>query len=295
MSDAAILMEIVLRSFVESDDFNGILLENAGELAGLSGDDLRLVTKALIDQAQVELSFEHHTGNPHIKRLPGPPPTEQIRAVLEDDLRGICIYPSAAKISKHTDITLYDDRPYSKRLLLAEAQLIPVFFDLCVLERYMEDPRYSYDFSGFGGHISIEGPESILRTQDQILIESFGIGYDLNRHRVVVVYLRYLHKLTAEHQQFWKSYQVSASECKINSDIERSAVLGAWPTNHSAYEALLYEQAEINNLSGLMGRPGLFKKTFENDRPRLFCPMLRPTGSSLDKFVHLLDKMRLKT
>ena len=149
MSDAAILMEIVLRSFVESDDFNGILLENAGELAGLSGDDLRLVTKALIDQAQVELSFEHHTGNPHIKRLPGLPPTEQIRAVLEDDLRGICIYPSAAKISKHTDITLYDDRPYSKRLLLAEAQLIPVFFDLCVLERYMEDPRYSYDFLRF--------------------------------------------------------------------------------------------------------------------------------------------------
>jgi hypothetical protein len=42
---------------------------------------------------------------------------------------------------------------------------------------------------------------------------------------------------------------------------------------------------EINKLSELIGRPTLFRKTFEEGRPEGFPPMLRPTLNNLLAFV----------
>lgn len=40
-----------------------------------------------------------------------------------------------------------------------------------------------------------------------------------------------------------------------------------------------------------MGKPSLFRNTFENSRPREFGFLLRPTLSEFNSFIHLLDKM----
>jgi len=41
--------------------------------------------------------------------------------------------------------------------------------------------------------------------RDKVLLDTFGIAYDSNRNRVVVVYLRYLADLNPEHQQIWNT------------------------------------------------------------------------------------------
>src|SRR5207249_1962449 len=120
--------------------------------------------------------------------------------------------------------------------------------------------------------------------------QTFGIGYTDARERAVVVYLRYLADLSPEHQQIWNAH-VAQSPCRMNSDYARVTIDGDWAEHYSAYQALLTEQAEINKLAIMIGKPPVFRKTFEEDRPDGFTPMLRPTKRNYDEFVHLLDKM----
>jgi hypothetical protein len=289
---ARILAE-VCRFFLESTDFNGITLAGLGAALSLSCSDLRLGVTSLLEAHHIELSFASHTENPHIKRIPGLPLTDQINRLASEDPTQICAYPAAEVVRQSLDLQAHGNRPYSARLLLAEPQLTPVFFELSVLERYFPDPRYAYSFRDFAGSISIRGRdgEKNLRAQDQVFLESFGIGYDGSRNRVVVVYLRYLNDLTPEHQQYWKTHELPPDACVMNSDYEGASLWGTWPRFHSVYEGFLHEQAQINALANLMGKPPFFKKTFDEERPDRFAPMLRPTRRNFEAFVHLLDKM----
>ncbi len=211
-----------------------------------------------------------------------------------EGINGICIYPNPIEITNRSSLHEYEDRPYTHRLALAEPQLIPCFFELSVLEKYFRDPRYRCWFGDSNGNISVS--DDAYRSEqtaerDKISIESFGIGYDKERNRVVVVFLRYLASLSPEHQQAWKSHEVPGP-CKINSDYERASLWGEWPEYRSVYEAFIQEQLEINKLSSLLGKVPLFKSTYDgHERPLNFSSMLRPTRHNLDEFVQLLDKM----
>jgi hypothetical protein len=129
-----------------------------------------------------------------------------------------------------------------------------------------------------------------MRERDKVLLNSFGIGYDQRRRRVVVVYLRYLADLSVEHQQYWLTHVVS-EDCTMNSDYERATIWGAWPQYRSAYAAFLAEQVEIDRLCELIGKPPIFRKVYEDERPEGFATMLRPTRRNFLEFAHVLDKM----
>ena len=169
-----------------------------------------------------------------------------------------------------------------------------VFFELSILEKYFRDPRYFCYFGDSEGRISVHDEHYLsaqMPERDKILIETFGIGYDQNRNRVVAVFLRYLSDLSAEHQQMWRAHELSQL-CTINSDYERASLWGMWPEHHSVYQAFIQEQIEINKLSAMIGKPILFKKTFEGyGRPVEFSIMLRPTLRAFQEFAHVLDKM----
>ncbi|MBV9310171.1 MAG: hypothetical protein JOZ73_05035 [Solirubrobacterales bacterium] len=47
-----------------------------------------------------------------------------------------------------------------------------------------------------------------MSESDQVLLESFGYGYDESLHRAVCVFLRYLARLTPEHQQIWTASEL---------------------------------------------------------------------------------------
>jgi hypothetical protein len=247
----------------------------------------------LVVSRQVDLAFATISINPHIKRLHDLPPDGQVKGLAINPPEGICVYPSADNVAKRTDLSRYDGRPYTRRLALAEPQLLPVFFELYVLEKYFRDPRYLCHFGDRDGSISVrdEHYESdAMAERDKVLLQTFGIGYDATRNRVVVVFLRDLSGLSPEHQQIWKAHEVSGT-CTMNSDYERASVWGHWPEHYSVYEAFIQEQVGINKLCSLIGKPPLFKSTFEEHRPIEFAPMLRPTQRNFQEFALTLDKM----
>lgn len=278
--------------FLESRDFNGIPAWRLAEVVGLAWPELQERLRELVAGGHADLAFASHSENAHIKRLPDLPVDVQLEKLRTEDPDGICVYPSRATLFPVVDG--YNDRPYTLRLALAEAQLTPVFFELRVLEPYFRDPRYLCQFRDRDGSISVSDAHyrsEQMAERDKVLLQTFGIGYDRDRNRVVVVFLRYLADLSPEHQQIWRAHEL-ADHCTMNSDYERASIWGQWPEHYSVYEAFIQEQIEINRLAGLIGKPSLFNSTFEGEkRPLEFSPMLRPTRRQYLEFVHLLDKM----
>jgi hypothetical protein len=280
--------------FIQSSAFNGISVDRLADALSLPHPELQTSVGRLVVARQVDLAFSSHSANPHIMRVPALPIDEQLVRLARDEPSTVCAYPASTVLRPLVDLQPYSDRPYAARLALAAPQLTPVFFELSVLERYFSDPRYRCHFGDYQGSISVEdehyrSPE--MPEQHKVLLQTFGIGYDQVRQRVVVAFLRYLADLSPEHQQLWKLYEVSGP-CVMNSDYERSAIWGDWPVHHSVYQAFIQEQVELNKLAALIGKPGLFVRTFEDDaRPLEFSPMLRPTQKNLERFIHTLDKM----
>lgn len=287
------LIEIVYDAFARSHDFNGICLRSLATRLNLDLHAAQRRLKPLLRGGKISLTFESHAVNPHIKRLPDLPVEVQISKMAREEPEGICVYPSPSVATNRIGDT-FEGRPYTKRLAVGEAQLIPVFFDLTVLERYFRDPRYYCWFGDSAGTISIGDSayhSEDTRERDKISIQSFGIGYDSQKRRVVAVFLRYLSDLSQEHQQYWKVHEADG-QCTMNSDYELASIWGQWPVHSSAYAAFIQEQIEINRLCELIGKPHIFKETYEDHgRPLKFSSMLRPTKACFDEFVHLLDKM----
>src|SRR5260370_40538594 len=100
-------------------------------------------------------AFARYSVNPHIKRLPDLPVSDQLSLLEKEDLEGICGYPSAEVVRGIADLSRYDSSPFTRRLALVEPQLAPVYFCLDVLERYYRDPRFDFDFEDFQGSLSL--------------------------------------------------------------------------------------------------------------------------------------------
>jgi hypothetical protein len=183
--------------------------------------------------------------------------------------------------------------PFSEMLKTGEPHLKALFFDLAVLETYSNDPRYYFNFRGYSGWIGIHdnfyySPDTEER--DKIYLKMFGLAYDEQGRRVLTVFLTDLANLSPEHQQLWMSNLIS-KPCKLVSEYYQNMILGVWTKSISIYDALVHEQSEINKLCGLMGRPALFFKTFENKQPKEFRLYFRPTRKNFVNFVQTLDKM----
>lgn len=292
-SEADRILRQITDFYIGSHDFNGISgIQLLRELK-LPWPELLDSLIELIKDEKITLTFSSVVVNPHIKAFQDLPMSEQVQKLQSEGPEGICAYPTTSVIQSVVDVTTYRDRPFTKRLLLGEPQLQPVYFDLTVLGRYYADPRYDFEFWDYGGTISIstahyESEDTAER--DKVLLETFGLGYDSHKNRVIVVFLRYLSDLSPEHQQLWNTYILSA-KCKMVEEYYRENILGEFVDHGSIYEAFLEEQVVINEMSQLMGRPPLFRKTFKDDRPKEFSVFLRPTLKNYLSFVHILDKM----
>lgn len=287
------LREAITEFFVNSHDFNGLHLFKLSHFAKVPEPKIRAGIEQLLRDNEIDLAFESISQNPHIKRIEDLPVEKQIEKLRNEPLIGICAYPKAHLVEQQIDLSNYNDRPYTKRLWQVEPQLTPVYFDLAVLERYFRDARYEFEFNDLQGSISVRGKhydDSSITEKDRVFLQTFGIGYDDSRNRVVVAYLRYLSNLSPEHQQYWQTF-LCHKKCTSNSDYHNASILGAWPEHISVYAAFLREQIEINRICELIERPPLFLKTYEEKRPMGFHAMINPTKKSFDDFVHLLDKL----
>ncbi|MGE0704927.1 MAG: hypothetical protein AB7F99_02205 [Vicinamibacterales bacterium] len=278
--------------FVASRDFNGIPGSALAGTFDVPWDAMRDRLGRLVLSRDLDLTFASYSENPHIKRLPDLPPERQVELLNQEDPNWVCVYPSGKSLGAYAE--QYADRPYTRRLALAEPQLAAVFFELRVLENYFRDPRYFCRFSDSSGMISVSDEHfksDQMAERDKVLLQTFGIGYDRGKNRVVVVYLRYLADLSPEHQQTWRAHELT-EECSINSDYRGATLFGQRPKFVSVYQAFIREQIEINRLAEMIGKPPLFRETFAEDRrPLEFATMLRPTRRQYREFAQVLDKM----
>lgn len=294
MKQSQLFLELIVEFYIHSDErFNGIPLHTLLELTKLSWDDALPILIDLVEVGKVTLCFASVSINPHIKRLPDLPTDKQVEILRKEGPEYVCAYPTSEIVKERADASQYDDRPFTEELLLGAAQLTSVFFDMAALERYYNDPRYHFSFTGFGGSLGISDKfyfSDKTRDRDKVGLKTFGLGFDENGNRVVVVYLCYLANLTSEHQQYWNTYKLTAP-CKVVEEYYRTSILGKFPQYYSIYGAFIRELEIINEMCGKMEKPDLFRRTFKNNGPREFGFFFRPTLTNYNRFIHLLDKM----
>ena len=134
-----------------------------------------------------------------------------------------------------------------------------------------------YETDEISGRICYDSEN--MAERDKTMLESFGFSYDAGDNRAVAVFLRYLVRLSPEHQQIWEAKELE-TEHVLHPDYYRKAILGDWREHESIFRAFLDELHLICQLTQGMGRPPLFRKDFGKDRdskPREFGVLIRPT------------------
>jgi hypothetical protein len=163
------------------------------------------------------------------------------------------------------------------------------------LEFYRNDPRYYYWCDDINGRISIVDDhyqDHTMPSKDKVFLDTFGFAYNDQMHRAVTTLVYYISKLSAEHQQVWKSRELKSSEYKPHPDYYRNNIIGDWGERIPICNAFLMELTIINQMCKIMNRPVLFNNEFEDDkRPQNFSFLVRPTHKEYYDFVGLLDKM----
>jgi hypothetical protein len=274
--------------YLESRDFNGHPVKDIAQVFGLEESELKSILISLIRDDKISLTFGDIQPNPHIKAFEEEPKEKQIDRLQGSNLEHVCSYPSCTHLREIVDPSKYQDRPFTLRLALGEPQLSFESFDLSELEFYRNDPRYSYRNNDITGSICVSDEK--MPPSDQILLQSFGFSYNPELNRAVAVFLIYPSRLSPQHQQIWNA-KILEGDYKLHPDYYRISIIGHWPECIAIFDAFIEELHHINEMCKLMHRPPLFRNELrEDNKPREFCFLIRPTSKEYNDFVHLLDK-----
>jgi len=283
------VLHTVAKYYLESHDFNGIPTCTLSEKYNQDWDILKNIVRELIEDEMVVMIDTNTDENPHIIRIGYEPKDIQILKLNGDSSYHACIYPTSKHLNSVVSPEDFAVQPYKLCLELGEAQLSYRSFDLSVLEFYRNDPRYNYENDDIQGSIYYNTEE--IKDSDKVLLETFGFSYDEEYNRAVAVFLRYLKNLTPEHQQIWKAKELNGN-FKLHPDYYRNSIIGDWGEKEPICSAFLTELHIINQMSKAMGRPSFFKNDFGNEnRPRHFGFLIRPTLGEFNNFILLFDKM----
>ncbi len=263
--------ELIDDFFMRSHDFNGIPLHELADSTEFPPNELREALIRLVQRGSVSLQRGE---NPHIIRLRHLPTAEQLELLANELPGNVCVYPSETQLAAIRTSKEFEDRPYTLMLSLAAPQLTLAFFEMDVLEAYVNDPRYRFHMNDYDGRIGIMDEvyeQGTMPERDQVFIQSFGIGYTAHeRRRVVCVYLRYLHDLTPDLQRRWKNKEVD-EECYPFSKYYANTALGDWDFCMSMFTALLQEQKLINELTMAILARGCSERTISTNAQGSSC------------------------
>jgi hypothetical protein len=287
------VIEEVTKQYLESGDFNGYPVYALKQSFNISDEAAKVLLRELISDREIDVVFGNIHPNQHIKAFSDTTAEQQIEFL--DTLEfseHFCLYPTKEILANIEDKKDYGDEPYKEQLALGGGQLDFRVFDLSVLEHYRNDPRYYYQTDFINGQISVTDEyfeSELMAEHDQVLLQTFGFAHDKDLNRAVAVFLRYLSDLSPEHQKIWKSKELSG-DYQLHPDYLRNS-MGHWGTRMSIFEAFNQEMLVINEMAALMGKPPLFRNTYQHDYPRNFGFLLRPTLAEFNAFVLLLDQL----
>ena len=278
----------VVSYYLTSGDYNGLPLSRLASELGADPKSLMEVVVPLVKAGRVSLPSPFQT-NPHVKMFDSSV-EEQLLWFTKQHSNPICLYPTPQSIAESIDLSKYDDRPFTKLMVLAYPKGCPIPFLIDVLNSYQNDPRYEFRFSGFSGSIRmLDEYRDQLEESDRVNL-TFGLGRGDKGDRVVVIPLYRLDRLPGRLQRIWKE-SLFDGRVKVSEDYVTATLDGRPMEAISVYDAIVFEQVEINKLFEIMRRPSLFRETYEEQRPADFSFFVKPTQGSYDDFVHLLDRM----
>lgn len=280
------LVQLVTDRYLGSHDFNGLSAQSLRDALNVPPDDFTALLAELIETGAVDLV---HSQNPHILSFAPLPRNEQLSRLRRDPSWGGCLYPSKRRLVQVVDRPKYTGRPYSLRIALGAHQLKHVPFDLVVLERYINDPRYHFVSDDVGGRLAIRDHAQHPSTDD--IYTRFGFCFDSADRRALAVYLGDLRKLSGRNQRLWEAHELPG-HYDLHPDFYRRSILGQWGQGISIFHAFGEALAQVNDICELIGWQRLFKLDFRRgERPREFRFLLRPTRREYDEFLQLLQKL----
>lgn len=280
------LLDQVLRHYLQSGDFNGLGVIQLGVDAG------QAEVRELIQNRNLDLVRGDGHPNPHIKALEAEPVEIQLEKIDAHGLEG-CLYPTPEiLVSRGAGDGVV--APYTKALCEGEPQLSFRVFDLRALEWYRNDPRFEFDVDDIHGRILLREGAQIAEkplVRDGLEFFEFGFAYNNDLHRAVAAFLRYLHDLPQDQQLEMQKHELEGGY-KLHPDFYRTQIIGDFPERISIFDAFLQEQAHINKMCELIGKPHLFRTAFDDyKRPHGFGILIRPTRKEFRDFALQLDQL----
>ena len=280
------LLEHIVSFYLASGDFNGIPLYR---LQNYSPEDM----VALINEGLVETISESEAINPHIKGFDFALTTKQHIANAAGDNGQVCFYPTE-KALKNAPVDY--SKPYTALLQKGRAQFDIIFFDIEVLERYINNPKYSISDYGYKGSIYLQDTCGEDRSHGEY-VKEYGMAYKRcgKITRAVAVFIRDLSRLSPRTQMLWKSFEhVNQSEYCVEPGFIKNAIFGDFVTTYWVFNTMLEEMEIINQQCEAIGLPPLFLhvyRTSHNERPDGYGNILLPTLKNYYDFVLVLEKL----
>lgn len=248
----------------------------------------------LLDEGLIEVLSEKEVINPHIKGFNFNIPLDRQKENVSKRTNYSVLYPTKKALES---ILLDYSKPYSVLMQKGEKQFKIIYFNIEILERYANNPKFLIMDNGYRGNIYPKDEYIDDNTIEDEYIKDYGMAYIDGEYleRAVGVFVCDLAKLSAQKQMLWKGFELpNQSKCKINSGFIKNLIKGEWVTKAWIFHALIDEMKVINDQCDHIEIPKLFNKTFGthySQMPEGFRNILLPTLKNYYDFVLVLEKI----
>jgi len=289
MKKETALNEIV-KHYIKSHDFNGL------PVYSMEYYDYNILCE-LIDEGLIEVLSEKEVINPHIKAFDLYIPVDQQKENISKKTNYSVLYPTKKALES---FPLDYTKPYSLLMQKGEKQFKIIYFDIEILERYVNNPKFLIIDNGYRGNIYVKEKYTDDKTVEDEYIKDYGMAYIEGEYleRAVGVFVRDLAKLSSQKQMLWKGFELQNQlKCKISAGFVDNLIEGKWVMETWIFHALIEEMKVINEQCEYMGIPKLFNKTFGvhySEMPEGFRNILLPTLKNYYDFVLVLEKITVQ-
>ena len=280
------LLSQVKEYYLMSRDFNGLPI---CKITDYNIEDI----VSLINDNLIEILSENDVINPHIKGFNLKLSKEHQIENIKDTKKLSCLYPTPKALK---DAEIDNVAPYTAKLRSGEAQFQIVYFNIEILERYINNPKYLIIDYGYRGEICLKD-EYWSEDQESEYVKNYGMAYKKGESidRAVAVFLGDLAKLPQRRQLLWKSFEANnQNNYDVAEGFIKNLIYGGWVTTYWIFDAVLEEMKVINDLCSAIGIPGLFNHiygTFYDEKPDGYSNILLPTLKNYYEFVLVIEKL----
>ena len=285
--DKESLLQKIVEYYLKSTEYNGLPICTLAD----NSDD---VLCQLVDEDKVEILSSNDVINPHIKAFNVTTDKDIQKEYIRNKSILSVAYPSKMVLSGiDIDLTM----PYSGMLRKGAEQFEILYFDIEILERYANNPKFFIIDNGYRGSIYPEDQYLEDEEIDNEYVKNYGMAYidGPTFERAVGVFVYDLSKLTAQKQQLWRAFELKFQDrCHIHPGFVKNLVLGAWVTEMWVFHAIIDEMKTINAMCVAMNVPPLYNHTFGthfSEMPEGYINILLPTKKNYYDFVLVIEKM----